>query len=243
MKDIPFSIFNTNERFLFLQLLINILQKKLEELPALQNIFDRLVTLRNSMETALHKNTGSAFTATLNQLDDTQDNGFRCFRYGVTAQSYSIENESLHKTAEKIEAIIRRHGWSLFKFGKKKQLAVSRSLMAELKQPENLQIITELGLTAPFEAWCEAVATFEATYTQKVEESATKDSLAAYEIGKEVVDLLEKLLPGWYYQGEFSGEAAYKELVNAVVEGADDIEAQARARATRRANQKKAEMN
>ncbi|TAJ15259.1 hypothetical protein DMA11_02320 [Marinilabiliaceae bacterium JC017] len=243
MKQIVFSLFNTAERFLFLQMVTKILEKKLTAIPALQTIYNRLVALRDLMEQAIFKEKGSSFTGMLNKQDDSQDHGFQCLRFGVMAQLHSIIDINLREKASLIESIIRRHGWSLFSFGYSKQLTASRSLITELKEPDNLKMIDDLGLRADFDAWCDAVDEFERIYTHKVEDASTDNSASAYDLGKEAVELLEKLLPGWYYQGEFTEDAGYKELVDAVIESGAAIEAQARARATRRANKKEAELN
>jgi len=243
MKEIAFSLFVTNERFLLLQLIVNLLQKKLEALPVLTPIYEKLVDMRDQMEEALQKNTGSTFTPLLSQFDEQQDNGFICFRNGVNAKRYSIVNESLRPLAEQIESIIRRHSWSLMKLGYQKQLALSRSLIAELNTPANQLLIQQLNQQDEFNAWSEAVNDFEKAFTQKVEASAAKNDVAASEISKEAISIIEKLLPGWYYQAEFGGDANYQELVDQILEGASDIESQARARITRRRNQKEAEMN
>lgn len=243
MKEIAFSLFITNERFLLLQLIVNLLQKKLAALPVLTPIYEKLVDMRDQMEQALQKNTGSAFTTLLSQLDEQQDNGFICFRNGVNAKKYSIVNESLRPIAEQVEAVIRRHSWSLMKLGYQKQLALSRSLITELSAPAYQLFIQQLNQEDEFNAWREAVDDFEKTVTQKVEASAAKNDVAASEISKEAINIIEKLLPGWYYQADFGGDANYKELVDQIMEGAGDIESQARARITRRRNQKEAEMN
>ncbi|MBI9064137.1 MAG: hypothetical protein JEZ14_19280 [Marinilabiliaceae bacterium] len=243
MKEIAFSLFITNERFLLLQLIVSLLQKKLEALPILNPIYEKLVGMRDQMEEALQKNTGSTFTPLLAQFDEQQDNGFICFRNGVNAKKYSIVNESLRPMAEQIESIIRRHSWSLMKLGYQKQLALSRSLIAELNTPANQLLIQQLNQQDEFEAWSEAVDNFEKSFTQKVEASAAKNDVAASEISKEAISVIEKLLPGWYYQAEFGNDANYRELVDQILEGASDIESQARARITRRRNQKEAEVN
>jgi len=243
MKSIPYSLFNTYERFLLLQLVVKFTGKYIASTTTLQPIYDRLMAYRNQMEQAMYKEKGSAYTEQLQRLDEQQDHGFLCLRYHVVAGLYNISDTSVGGKAKKIEDIIRRHGWSLFSFGYQKQLAVSRSLIAELKKPENDTLISDLELNDVFDAWSNAVNQFEQLFTQKVEASSTAPTKVASELGKEVVDMLEKLLPGWYYQAEFGSDANYKELVDQIMEGAGDIETQARARETRRKNQKEAEVN
>ncbi|TAJ14553.1 hypothetical protein DMA11_05110 [Marinilabiliaceae bacterium JC017] len=243
MKEIPLSLFNLSERFLFLQLIIKILEKKLSELPALQPIYDRLMALRDKLEQAIFKEKGNSFTTILKQQDEEQKNAFLCFRFSVTAKKHTIKDKSLRPKANLIESIIRRHGWSLFAFGYNRQLTVSRSLITELKEPENLQIITDLELTAELDEWCGAVDEFEKIFTHKVENSATNNGQTASELGKETISFLWKVLPGWSYQSEFDGNKAYKEIMDAIQEGAAAIETQARSRATRRANKKLVEVD
>jgi len=243
MKEIAFSLFITNERYLMLQLIVNLLVKKLEALAVLTPIHTKLATMRDQLERALKKNTGSEFTQLLVQLDEQQDNGFICFRNGINANKYSILNEDLRPMADQIESIIRRHGWSLMKQGYQKQLALSRSLIDELNAPNHQVLLEQLNQKANFMAWSQAVDAFEKALTLKVQSSAGKTDVAASEISKEAITIIEKLLPGWYYQAEFGGDPNYKELVDQIVEGASAIESQARARITRRRNQKEAEMN
>lgn len=236
MKEISLSLFNTGERFLLLQLMVNLLEDKLEKLPELKPVYNRLLTLRNQLEAALNKNRGSDHTDVLSALDETQDNGFLCFRNGVSAQKYSIIDESLRAKAEYIEAIIRRHHWSLMQLGYQKQLSLSHSLIAELKAETNQQRIADLGQTANFKAWGGAVDAFSTGFTKKIEEDAGDSDKAAYQLGKEANELIGQLLPGWSYQAEFGNVTAYKELLEQVTKGAAEIEEQARARKTRREN-------
>ncbi len=152
MKEIALSLFDTRERFLLLQLMVNLLEDKLERLPELESVYNRLLTLCNQLEAALNKKRGSDHTDVLSTLDETQDNDFLCFRNGVEAQKYSIIDESLRAKAEYIETIIRRHHWSLIQLGYQKQLSLSHSLIAELKAETNQQRIVDLGQKDNFKA-------------------------------------------------------------------------------------------
>ena len=243
MNQIPLSLFNTNERFLLLQLIVKLSEKMLEAHPDLQPIYNRLLALLNDMEKSLNKSRGNNFTQSINELDDIQDNGFKCFRYHIEANEFNIIDTEARDKAQKLELIIRRHGWTLYRFGLMKQLAISSSLIAELKEAENLKLIDDLNLRTHFEAWSQAVDNIDAAYTQKVEQTAADHSIAASEIGKEAMQLIEQLIPGWYYQGEFGGQADYKELVIAIMHAADEIETQVRARNTRRENLKEIDLN
>lgn len=228
---------NIHERFLLLQLVDKILKKKLEALPELQEVYASINQLRNHMEAALHKSRTSDYTASLGQLDGVQDHGYLCFRNLIEAQVHSIIDASLRPIASTIESIIRRHGWSLHTYGIKKQLAVSLSLINELMQADKQQMLVQINVLDAFNAWKKAVEDVEQVYIEKSEAEAAKEELApASEIGKQAVDLFEKLLPGWMYQSEFGTQPEYKELIEAIFDGAADLEQQARTRFTR--NQK-----
>ncbi|MBK3519492.1 DUF6261 family protein [Carboxylicivirga marina] len=237
MRTIPFSLMNVHERFLLLQLIDKILKSKLVALPELAGIYDVIHALRNNMEEALHKSRGSRYTTRIAELDVLQDDGFICFRTFIEAYTHTIINTELRAKANQIEAIIRRHGWSLYRVGVKKQLAISLSLINELMQADNQQLLVELNVVDAFNAWKGAVEQVELLYIEKTETEANqKDMASASELGKQTVDLLEKILPGWNYQSEYSSQPEYKELVEAVYDGAANLETQARTRLTR--NQK-----
>ncbi|MBS2099806.1 hypothetical protein KEM10_16065 [Carboxylicivirga linearis] len=81
-------------------------------------------------------------------------------------------------------------------------------------------------------------------YVEKAEvESAQEDITAATALGKQGVDLLEKVLPGWAYQSEFGNKTTYGELLNAIMESVSDMETQARTRITKRKASKAEEEN
>ena len=235
MKSIPFSIFSLHERFLLLQLIENLLESRLEALPELTDIYERIKALRVEMEQALHISRSSEYSKRINDQDQVQDNAFLCFRMMVEAQGYSIIDDSLTGKAGSIEEIIRRHGWRLTRLGNKKQLAVSLSLINELSLEANQQLLGDLNLLPQYTAWKEAVMEVDGLYVQKAEaESVKEDITAATELGKQGVDLLEKVLPGWAYQSEFGNNTAYGELLNAIMESVNEMETQARTRITKR---------
>ncbi len=237
MRTIPFSLMNIHERFLLLQLVDRILKNKLDVLPELQDVYASINELRNHMEAALHKSRTNDYTASLSALDGVQDHGFLSFRNLIEAHVHSIIDTTLRPKAAAIELIIRRHGWSLHSYGIKRQLAVSLSLINELMQADNQQLLVDLGVLAAFNAWKSAVDEVESSLIKKSENQASKEDLAsASEIGKQAVDLFDKLLPGWFYQGEFGNKPEYKELIEAIMDSAADLEQQARTRFTR--NQK-----
>nr|WP_321452861.1 hypothetical protein [uncultured Carboxylicivirga sp.] len=244
MKTIPFSIFSLHERFLLLQLTENLLESRLEALPELSDIYERIKALRVKMEQALHISRTSEFSKQINDQDEVQDNGFLCFRMMVEAQGYSILDDSLKEKAGNIEEIIRRHGWRLTRLGNKKQLAVSLSLINELSLEANQQVLGDLNVLPQYNAWKDAVMVMDGLYVEKAEvESAQEDITAATALGKQGVDLLEKVLPGWAYQSEFGNKTAYGELLNAIMESVSDMETQARTRITKRKASKAEEEN
>lgn len=238
MKTITFSILNLQERFLVLQLVTNVLKNKQEALPELVAIYSVLNQLRDDLEKAMFQSRGSAFTAKIIAQDEVQDNGFVCFRTLLEAYTHSVVDESLRAKALHIIAIIRRHGWTLYNAGNKKQLALSLSLINELMQADNWQLLEDLRVVNDFRAWKTAVEGMEQLYVDKAAAEAAKPDLKpATETAKEAVELLEKLLPGWSYQAEFGENEDYADLVNTIFDGVADLEQQARSRMTKKANE------
>ncbi|GEM_PF-2930314 len=244
MKTIPFSLFNLHERYLLLQMVEQMLESRIEALTELAPILQSIRSIRKEMEQALHVSRSSDFSARIQDGDQEQDDGFLCFRMVLESLLYTIIDKELRVKAAQIETIIRRHGWSMVRLGVKKQIAVSSSLITELSEADNQQVLTDLGILPQYNAWKAAVEAVKELYVQKAEaESAKEDVTAATELGKQGVELLEKVLPGWAYQSEFGDNKAYGDLMNAIMESVEEIEVQARGRVSRRKASKEEEQN
>jgi hypothetical protein len=244
MKTIPYSLFNLHERFLLLQMIEQMLESRKEELPELLPILQSIRNIRAEMEQALHHSRKSNFSELIQGADQKQDNGFLWFRIALESQQYNILEESIRDKAAIIIAIIRRHAWSMGRLGIQKQMAVSSSLITELSDSNNQQILSDLGVLTPYRAWKDAVDAVKGLYIEKAEaESTQKDITAATELGKQGIDLLEKVLPGWAYQAEFGNNEAYDALMKAIMESAEQLEIQARTRVSRRKASKEEEQN
>ena len=235
MRTIPFYLFNIHERFIIFQTVEHMLESRLEALPEIAPILQSFRSIRTEMEQALHLSRSSSFSEQINEADESQDDGYLCFRTALESNLYSIIDRDSRDKARRIEEIIRRHGWSLQRFGNKKQLAVSQSLITELSEKDNQQFIFDLGIQPEYNAWKDAVENVKQIYLEKAEYAAIKpDITAAGELGKQGVELLEKVLPGWAYQSEFADNTAYSEWMNAIIESIDEMEVQARQRQGRK---------
>jgi len=170
MKQLSFWRFNNNERFLLLQIIVRYLSQMVESNPEVQPQLTKLKAIRDKMERSLNKSRGSEYTSALNLFDQLQDSAFRCFRLHLEANAFCIIGEGVNDKARQLEEIVRRHGWTLYSFGMKKQLAVSLSLIAELKEEDKLQMIDDLGLRTYFDAWVQAAGNFETKFHEKVED-------------------------------------------------------------------------
>lgn len=93
---------------------------------------------------AANRTKSSQYTERLRFFDHRRDESFIAFRNLMEASTHR-KGDSLVQAAEQICRSIRSHNWSLFSRGYKIQSAKMASLIKELNEPVNLELIARLS--------------------------------------------------------------------------------------------------
>ena len=192
-------------------------------------IFDRLV--KNQKYT-----NKSSLTEELIRFDKRRNLGYICLRDIIHGMSVSLIEEVSSKAA-KLYAIFDKYGTQIYKLGYKAESAILLSLQKEFDQPENQQLLSELGVIMFYESLKAAEENFSSVNKQKSDEKTaqTTESEAATEILKEMFPILTNLVAMLQLDSQFDPKT-YGAAYNQVITDITEINAVARARRTRKQN-------
>jgi len=195
------------------------------------SIFERLV--KNQKNT-----TKNSFTDASVLADKDRDCAFICMRDILHGMSVSLIEDTRTKAA-KLYAIIEKYGSQIYKLGYNAESATLLSLLKEFGQPGNQQLLSELGVIVFYESLKAAEEKFVSVSEQKSDEktSQTNESEAASAIARELLPELTKLVSMLQLYSQFD-PGNYATAYNQVITYITEINAIARARKTRRRNDK-----
>ncbi|MGQ1909323.1 DUF6261 family protein [Marinifilum sp. RC60d5] len=169
--NMVYSLLRTNELLGYCkEIKVFLASLDLEALP----IKDSAEKLSVKLEAALaasNRKRASEYTEWLNEKDQRRDDSFLAFRNLMSAFTYR-KDESLVAAAEKIILIIKGHGWSLQRGGKKVQSAKMASLIKELSSEENQALLTSLSAND----WYADMVTDNTAYDEMLEEKSNLSS-------------------------------------------------------------------
>lgn len=196
-----------------------------------KQIFDRLV--KNQKSTLK-----SEFTEELSHCDKDRDLDYMCLRDIIGGISYS-RIEELAKKAGKLYSIIEKLGTNAYRLGYKAESAILLSLFVEFDKPENQQLLTELSIIHFYNSLKEAQAAFETVSSQKAEEQTLQnsDSEAATIVMVEMIPAFTSLVAMLQLYADLE-PAIYGDIFNRVATCITETNTVARARKTRKENQK-----
>ncbi|TAJ14821.1 hypothetical protein DMA11_03590 [Marinilabiliaceae bacterium JC017] len=234
MKNYSFYRYHLIELHLSIKLIIDFLEPLKESNPEVGILLTKLNLIFTEFDKALKKKKISDLTAEKKQADETQDYGFLSWRYYVESCLYQILNPEYKAPAGRIMEAIKRHGYSLQNLSYSDQAAASTSLINEMEQPQFVNDQTTIGSLDLFHAWTGAVENFQKVSQQKIEEQADDDTEAAHILRKEVMFWMEKTLLRIEDMITWTNDAFWINLNKKIEVGLDDIEAQVKARRTRR---------
>jgi hypothetical protein len=226
------DVISMSERILNVTLPLTEMDPKFGSLHAqTSSIFARLV--KNQKST-----TKNSFTDVSILADKDRDCAFICLRDVLHGMSVSLIEEIKSKAA-KLYAIIDKYGGQIYKLGYKAESATLLSLLKEFDQPENQQLLSDLGVIMFYGSLKTAEDTFVSVSQQKSEEKTiqTNESEAATMILKEMLPELTKLVSMLQLYSQFDPDnygTAYSQVITSITE----INTIARARKTRKQNNK-----
>lgn len=198
---------------------------------------DNLASSAEESNKAVHQTKGNEYTVSVNKLDKTRDNGFVTFRDVVKALTYSI-NKIKAENADRLEAVIRSHGWCLQREGAKVQTSIMNSLEVELLKPENQNSITILSIMDLYNDMIVSNNNYNNGVKQKLSSIANKEQFDHSDIYKKMRSAGDELFKAIEVLYKMNGSNTYKEMatqINTITEG---YMTTARARKTKTENQK-----
>jgi len=192
-------------------------------------IFERLVWNQK-------KTSKSSLTEDLILADKSRDCAFICLRDILHGMSVSILDD-IRKPAAKLYAIFEKYGLKIYSLGYKAESALLLSLQKEFNQPENQQLLNQLGIIQFYESLKTAEENFGSINKQKTEEKTEQSthSEAATEIQNEIVPVLTNLVAMLQLYSQLDMNT-YKTICDQVITSITEINAVARARKTRKQN-------
>jgi len=196
-----------------------------------KQIFDRLVKNQKS-------SLKSEFTDGLVQSDKRRDMAYMAIRDITGGISMSLI-EDLAAKGTKLYSIIEKLGTNVYRLGYKAESAILLSLFVEFDKPENQQLLAELGILPYYNSLKEAQASFDSVSSQKSDEKTlqSNESEAATMVLVEMIPALTSLVAMLQLYSELEG-GIYTDMFNRVVTAITEINTTARARKTRKQNQK-----
>lgn len=237
-KLILMSILSVSDAISMSQRILNVTQPLTELDPKFGSlhaqtslIFARLV--KNQRNT-----TKNSFTDVSVLADKDRDCAFICLRDILHGMSVSLI-EDIKSKAAKLYTIIDKYGSQIYKLGYKAESATLLSLLTEFEQPENQQLLSDLGVIVFYGSLKAAEDTFVSVSQQKSEEKTvqTNESEAATTVLKELLLELTKLVSMLQLYSQLDSDnygAAYNQVITYITE----INTIARARKTRKQNNK-----
>ena len=232
------SILSVSDAISMSERILNVTQP----LTALDPKFGSLHSQTSSILARLVKNqkntTKNSFTDASVLADKDRDCAFICLRDILHGMSVSLIEDTKSKAA-KLYAIIDKYGSQIYKLGYKAESATLLSLFREFEQSENQQLLSDLGVIAFYGSLKAAEDKFVSVSQQKSEEKTvqTNESEAATTVLKELLAELTKLVSMLQLYSQFDSDN-YGTAYNQVITYITEINAVARARKTRKQNNK-----
>ena len=196
MEKIVFypSIFTPEEiNAIALQIIASIENSKNNE-EKLLTVLDLLKKSNDKLTKTLNSQKVNPFTNLQDEADNLRDDIFVGGKTVIHGMTYYIFDENIKEAALRLEAVIRRHGWSLQEYSYQDQTSAINSLLKELNEPQcqaDLKTIRQLSWV---DALAEAQAGFEKVYNNKANYESTKESAEKRKAALPVRNDIEKLV-------------------------------------------------
>lgn len=139
---------------------------------------DALAVDNEQLTLALNQDRQNEFTVTLRTLDDLRDDGFKCLKRHVLADT-TLLNVAIANSAKAVYRIIKNHGLMLYRDSYEKESALLESLFKDLDEVPMQQELVTLGITTVYEELKQAQSNFNDTYVSRSITAPNKDLLIA----------------------------------------------------------------
>ncbi len=239
LKRIAFYLLNNNELNTFAKRVVTLFKKHTKiNVGIIAKIILAIETANGKLTNTLNTSFKTEHKPILKKLDKLRDRAFRGLRDAINACTFRLnENYNLH--SEKLKAIFETHGWTLYDDPYAVESSKLESLIKDLETEELQASLTELNLLEWFNELKMAQTDFENAFQNKANDETKKDFIATTEIRPGLIENLDELLKQIKLEAKY-GETFedYVELINSLNIIIEESCSPARARKTRKENNK-----
>lgn len=210
MQEIPVSYLTPEECSAAAISSLPLVENKFPGDPFLNALVAQLKSNQQRLEQSMALTKKSEYTEKLNQADSEFDSSFIAFRdYVEASANLSIMPEKA-SAAQKIAALISKHGRNMHQLGRQEQIGRMSSFIAELNSPEILKAMDTAGVKQLYEEFYRKHHTLVELYQLRAKAESDRSVPPPYEAKKAVAADLSDL---YTYLIRFSrfGTSSYKE--------------------------------
>lgn len=178
MEKIEFyrSIFNAEEINSMAKQMLTAIKEAGPNNEILLKASSYLETSNEFLTGILHSVKKNPYSEQLGKEDDKRDMIFVAGRNIAEGFTHYVFDEDKKKAAERIVAVIRRHGWSMQDFRYQDQSAATNSLLKELRFPGNQADLALINLMDWFKELVKSQEEFEKIFNDKTLYASTRES-------------------------------------------------------------------
>lgn len=215
IQTLNFRIFPSDEFFTFGSGVVNLVNGKLSDLPALTSRANKLNSSIVPYQQALMRESKNPYTEKLAIADKLLDASFVAFRTYVDAGCYR-NVETWSTAALQLREVIRNYDWSAQSLGYKAQIAAMVNMVKAIKEHHS-DLVTVINGDDWFTAYDENLEAFVALYNESSEKVATNE-VTLKETRPVLTDALRKLFSRIDLLQEDEPSTAVDELVASINE-------------------------
>ena len=134
------------------------------------------------------------YTDLLSDSDDFRDDTYVGGKNVAEGFTHYVFDEVKKAAAERIVAVIRRHGWSMQDYKYQDQSSATNSLIKELRLPECQADLNTLGMMDWFNALVKSQEDFETVYNDKASHESKKESVQKKKAKLPVIEDIQNLV-------------------------------------------------
>lgn len=188
-------------------------------------------------EKAIKQAQKTGITDALIEADDVRDNIFTGFT-GALRNMTRFPNDMVAQSAIKLLAIIEKYGEGIARLPQREETGVIKNIIAELKLPENIELLQTSGQAMWLREFETSNTKFEELYLNRNEKESEFISGLTRAERANMQAAFEKLVRGIEANAYLKGEAAYKPLAEKINTEVANVQQAAKSRATLNANAK-----
>lgn len=185
----------------------------------------------SDLDKAVKQGQKTGFTAELITLDDSRDNIFTGFN-GALDNMTRFPDKEIVQSAAKLQIITEKYGKGITRLPQREESAVLTSIVAELRNSDNMALLQKTGLTLWVDKLAEANTEFDLLYASRTEKEAEFITGLTRTERANTQAAFEKLTRAIEAYAYINGEANYKALAEKINTEVANVKQASKARAT-----------